>query len=117
LRLLFDQNLPHRFAASLADLFPGSLHVKDAGLATASDREIWDYAAANGFTIISKDGDFHQLSFLYGYPPKTIWLRCGNSRAGDLEKLIRYNHQVIEVFLAEDDGALLVIGSAGSARP
>jgi predicted nuclease of predicted toxin-antitoxin system len=72
LKLLFDQNLPRRFARQFADIFPDSKHVKDADLAAASDRQVWEYARSNGFAIISKDADFHQMSFLYGAPPKTI---------------------------------------------
>jgi predicted nuclease of predicted toxin-antitoxin system len=75
LKLLFDQNLPHRFTGQFADIFPGSKHVKDAGLAAAADRQVWEYARSTGFAIISKDADLHQMSFLYGAPPKTIWLR------------------------------------------
>jgi predicted nuclease of predicted toxin-antitoxin system len=64
LKLLFDQNLPSRFTSSLADLFPGSEHLKLIGLAAADDQTVWDYARQNGFAIISKDSDFHQMSFL-----------------------------------------------------
>ena len=73
LKLLYDQNLPARFVISLADLFPDSEHLKHVGLAPADDRTVWDYAGKNGFAIISKDSDFHQMSFLYGAPPKAIW--------------------------------------------
>jgi predicted nuclease of predicted toxin-antitoxin system len=109
LRLLFDQNLPHRFASSLADLFPKSLHVKSAGLASASDKAVWNFARDNGYAIISKDADFHQMSFLYGTPPKTIWLRCGNCSVNQLEQTIRNRFVDIRRFLDEDTGALLVV--------
>jgi predicted nuclease of predicted toxin-antitoxin system len=32
----------------------------------------------NGCALVSKDNDFRQLSFLYGAPPKIIWL-SGNA--------------------------------------
>jgi predicted nuclease of predicted toxin-antitoxin system len=38
--LLFDENLSFRLCDLLADLFPNSLHVRDAGLASAPD-QIW----------------------------------------------------------------------------
>jgi predicted nuclease of predicted toxin-antitoxin system len=110
LKLLFDQNLPSKFANSLADLFPGSKHVRYAGLAAADDRAVWDYAGKNGFAIISKDSDFHQMSFLFGAPPKTIWLRCGNSSTAQLEAIIREHHDKIKEFLAASEGAMLVLG-------
>ncbi len=75
LKLLFDQNLAPRLVARLADAFPGSEHARNVGLAAADDRALWEYAKAGGFAILSKDADFRQLSFLYGTPPKVIWLR------------------------------------------
>lgn len=109
LKLLFDQNLPHRFAGQFADIFPGSKHVKDAGLAAASDRLIWEYARSNGFAIISKDADFHQMSFLFGAPPKTIWLRKGNCSVYALERLIRHHAVEIVAFLKDTESALLIV--------
>ena len=72
--MLFDENLSFRLVAQLADLFPDSTHVRDVGLASASDDDVWSYATAHGFTIVSKDADFHQRSFLEASPPKVIWL-------------------------------------------
>lgn len=63
MKLLFDQNLSHRLARALADLFPDSLHVRDVGLRAADDPVVWDYARQRGFVIVSKDADFHQRSF------------------------------------------------------
>ena len=44
MKLLLDQNLSHRLVAALADLYPGSAHVRDLGLKEAADEAIWDYA-------------------------------------------------------------------------
>jgi predicted nuclease of predicted toxin-antitoxin system len=65
-RLLFDQNLASRLVRSLAALYPDSVHVRDVELASADDVAVWEYAKQNALTIVSKDGDFHQRSFLYG---------------------------------------------------
>ena len=111
LKLLYDQNLPAKFVASLAELFPGSELLKHVGLATASDRTVWDYAGKKGFAIISKDSDFHQMSFLYGAPPKAIWLRCGNCSVVDLETILRRHHGKIKKFMENADEAFLVIGA------
>jgi len=40
MKLLFDENLSFRLVASLADIFPESRHVRDAGLLGADDRAI-----------------------------------------------------------------------------
>jgi predicted nuclease of predicted toxin-antitoxin system len=58
MKLLFDQNLSHRLVAALADVFPGSVHVRDVGLARAADDALWAQARDAGFTIASKDSDF-----------------------------------------------------------
>ncbi len=61
MKLLFDENLAPRLAVGLQDLFPESQHVRDAGLAGASDAEVWDYAKTRGFAIVSKDSDFQRI--------------------------------------------------------
>jgi predicted nuclease of predicted toxin-antitoxin system len=76
-RFLLDQNLSPRLLADLADLYPGSTHARDVGLATADDNVVWGYAAQHGLTIVSKDADFHERSFVLGPPPKVIWIRRG----------------------------------------
>lgn len=108
-RLLFDQNLSARLVTQLNDLFPGSSHVRLLGLATASDRDVWDFARKNGYSIISKDADFHQMSFLYGAPPKTIWVRLGNASTAGIEQAIRENATKIKAFDTRVEEALLVI--------
>ena len=74
MKLLFDHNLSYKLVARLADLFPNSEHVRNVNLHEADDRPVWEYARAHGFAIVSKDEDFHQLSFLYGAPPKVVWV-------------------------------------------
>jgi hypothetical protein len=53
LKLLFDENLPHKLARRLADIFPDSLHVRDVGLKVTDDPLVWDYAKDNDFMIVS----------------------------------------------------------------
>lgn len=79
MKLLFDQNLSFRLVEAVAEAFPGSAQVRLLGLEQASDREIWDYARENGFVVVTKDSDFHELCVLYGPPPKIIWLKIGNA--------------------------------------
>jgi len=87
-KLLFDQNLSHRLPARLADLFPDSAHVRTATLDRAPDDQIWEYAGANNFCIVTQDSDFAERSRLYGAPPKVVWLRCGNVAPQQVEALI-----------------------------
>ena len=51
MKLLVDQNLSRKLPAAVADLYPGSMHVRDLKMARAADTDIWDYAKENGFII------------------------------------------------------------------
>jgi Domain of unknown function (DUF5615) len=51
MKLLFDQNLSFKLCWLLADLFPGSDHVRLRGLADADDQTVWAYAKTNGFIL------------------------------------------------------------------
>lgn len=75
MKLLFDENLSFRLARILADVYPGSAHVRDLGLLGTEDRRIWTFAAESGFIVTSKDADFYQRGVVLGAPPKVIWLR------------------------------------------
>ena len=88
MKLLFDQNLSHRLVVLLAEEFPGSVHVRNLGLAAAADPVLWRFAAENGFAIASKDADFQQRALLLGFPPKVIWVRLGNCSTADIEKTL-----------------------------
>ena len=109
MKLLVDQNLAPALVARLADLFPGSRHVREEGLASSDDKAVWDYAKAGGFSIVSKDGDFRQLSFLYGSPPKVVWLRLGNRSTAQIEAIIRAHEPDLEAFNADPVASMLVV--------
>jgi predicted nuclease of predicted toxin-antitoxin system len=95
-KLLFDENLSPKLLRLLAALFAGSTHVRECGLLGRMDEEIWNYARANNFTVVSKDSDFQQRSLLYGHPPKLVWLRVGNCTREQLFNLIAIHEQDIQ---------------------
>jgi predicted nuclease of predicted toxin-antitoxin system len=109
LRLLFDQNLSFQLVRLLADLYPGSLQVRQLNLHEADDEAIWRYAAAEGLTIVSKDSDFHQLSFLRGHPPKVVWLRIGNAATAAVAALLREHFHALQEFHADEEVAFLTL--------
>ena len=74
---------------------------------TSSDTEIWNYAAEHGYTIVSKDADFHQRSLLLGTPPKVQWIRQGNCSVADTAELLRERIVAIERFHAKEEAAFL----------
>lgn len=75
MKLLFDENLSPQLPRLLATLFPDCEHARNCGLLGLTDDDVWEFAGANGFTVVSKDSDFQQRSLLYGHPLKVIWLR------------------------------------------
>ena len=107
MKLLFDQNLSYRLVKSFAAEFPGSAHVRHVGLEKALDGPIWDYAKENGFVIVSKGSDFHQRSFLYGHPPKVVWIRRGNRSTATLESILREHQDDLVKFAESEQGSFL----------
>lgn len=107
MKLLFDQNVSPFLCSALADLFPSSIHVREVGLREATDAVIWDYAAQEGFAIVTKDSDYRQRSFLRGHPPKIIWLRVGNCSTETIEALLRKHAIAIGAFLLDEEKSFL----------
>jgi predicted nuclease of predicted toxin-antitoxin system len=106
-KLLFDENLSPTLPTRLADLFPASEHVRNLGLARSPDPLIWQHAFDAGYIIVSKDEDFHHLSFLRGAPPKVIGLSLGNCSTARLEKLLRERFGEITLFATDPAAAFL----------
>jgi predicted nuclease of predicted toxin-antitoxin system len=73
---LFDENLPLRiqFTPSLP-----VIHTTVIGT-SPTDFEIWAYAQARDFVIITKDADFSVRILLNTPPPRVVHLRIGNMR-------------------------------------
>lgn len=84
--------------------------MRDLGLAAADDAIIWSRAAVEGWTIVTKDDDFRQRNFLYGAPPKVVWIRLGNCTTDDIERLLRTRALQVLTFVDDARAALLVLG-------
>ena len=109
MKLLFDQNLSHHLVEQLAGEFPGSTHVRMVTLAKAPDSEIWAFAKANGFIIVSKDADFQQRALLYGCPPKVVWIRLGNCTTSKVRSLLQSRVADIAAFASDPTASFLVL--------
>ena len=109
MKLLFDQNLSHKLVVQLAADFPGSAHVRDFGLSRAPDPEVWSYAAAQGFVIVSKDADFQQRALLIGHPPKVVWIRLGNCVTAAVAALLRSHRDTLLAFYSDPSAAFLAL--------
>lgn len=109
MKLLLDQNISSRVLDAIAPLYPGSGHVRHFGLEWADDDTVWEYAREHGFIIVSKDSDFRQRSFLFGFPPKVIWIRAGNCSTDDIERILREHHSEVQGFGEDPVHAFLIL--------
>jgi predicted nuclease of predicted toxin-antitoxin system len=106
-KLLFDQNLSHRLVAAVGDVYPESAHVREFELQRADDASIWEFAKQHGFVIVTKDADFHQRSFLFGHPPKVVWLQSGNCSTARIQDTLRRSVSVLAAFEQDEQAAFL----------
>src|SRR5712671_866724 len=105
MKLLFDQNLSFKLCRLLVDIFPDSHQIRLLGMAEAADRDVWEFAKANAFILVSQDVDFADMATLYGPPPKVIWLRCGNQPTSTIEQRLRDHLDAIAAFDKDDAAA------------
>lgn len=106
-RLLFDEPLSEELCEALADIFPGSLHIRLLGQGGAADTTVWELARAHGCVVVSKDEDFHRLAILRGAPPKFVWIQLGNCTTNDVAELLRRHHDDIIRFSEQHEATVL----------
>lgn len=109
MKLLFDQNLSPNLVHLLKDLYPGSIHVRDVGLEKADDQVVWNCAINNGLAIVTKDADLHQMSFLYGHPPKVVWVQRGNCSTTEIEAILRNRYNELLTFEGDTESSFLAL--------
>lgn len=109
MKLLFDQNLSPRLVALLADVFPGSLHVRQGGLERADDESVWRFALDHGFAIVTKDSDFQERSQIAGSPPRVVWIRRGNCSTQEIEAMLKIHALPIEALEQEPVSGFLIL--------
>ena len=103
MKFLFDQNISHRILSFLPDNFSGSTSVKQENLINAPDKQIWEFAKNNQFTIVTQDSDFNDLNLLYGFPPKIIWIRTGNIKTQEIADIVMDYILDIQEFIEDDN--------------
>lgn len=99
MKLLFDQNISFRVVRGLETVFPLAKQIRELGLENSTDREIWEYAKREGYTIVTFDSDFYDLTLVLGIPPKVIWLKFGNTSTVHLIRILKENQTIIAEFI------------------
>jgi predicted nuclease of predicted toxin-antitoxin system len=107
--LLLDENLSPRLVTRLLSLFPGLTHVRDVGLKQAADERIWTWARESGYTVVTADSDFVELSDRLGWPPKVVHLERCDFPFVVIEQLLRQSAIRIAEFERDSTTGLLVI--------
>jgi predicted nuclease of predicted toxin-antitoxin system len=114
-RLLLDENLSERLLSALADVFPGSDHVRRLRSERVSDSGLWELAGDGDYLLTTRDEDLIGTSVLRGTPPKILWLNTGHSRNPVIAALIKSHSADIERFATDADLSFLAIGFYTSA--
>jgi predicted nuclease of predicted toxin-antitoxin system len=109
MKLLFDQNLSPRLVIKLEEHYPASSHVVTHALDHASDETVWAFARKHDYTLVTKDSDFHELSLLYGAPPKVVWIRRGNCTNLQIEEILRKHASDIQTLIESSETDFLIL--------
>lgn len=109
MKLLLDENLSEHIVPQIVALYPDSSHIRAHGLAQCSNTLIWKFAKEHGYTILSKDADFHQRSLVFGHPPKLVYLRVGNCATARIIQLLRTHFITLTAFDADPGASVLVL--------
>jgi predicted nuclease of predicted toxin-antitoxin system len=64
----------------------------------------------HSFVIVSKDADFRERSFVYGHPPKVVWIRRGNCSTEEIATVLRGHHADLLALGLDVEGSSLAIG-------
>ena len=89
MKLLFDENLSHRLVERLADIYPGSQHVRQLGMKSAPDRIVLGYAELMEMVLVTKDTDFDDLGILHSDTARILRLDLGNCTTAEVEQALR----------------------------
>ena len=101
MKLLLDQNISFRVASKLQPIFLECRQVRELKLENKSDREIWEFAKKEQYTIVTFDADFYDLVTLYGHPPKVVWIRIGNTKTDNLIAILQNHAEIIKAFITD----------------
>ena len=107
MKLLLDENISYRVVKRFEHIIE-CLHISRSGLnMPAKDTQIWGFARKNNYLIVTFDEDFEDLSNLYGFPPKVILLRFGNSSTQELVEKLTFKLPEIKQFYDSEVYGLL----------
>ncbi len=113
MRVWIDAQLSPALARWLREeLGVDAVAVRELGLRSAEDRDIFSGARKEGAVVLTKDSDFVDLVMRLGPPPQVIWLTCGNTSNASLREILRNAWPHIQALLAADEPLVEIGGRA-----
>ena len=89
MKILVDMNLSSRWTGFFSDNGFEAIHWSSIGSISASDKEIMDYAIANGFVVFTNDLDFSTiLAMTNNCKPSVIQLRAQDVRLEIMKDIV-----------------------------
>jgi predicted nuclease of predicted toxin-antitoxin system len=105
-KFLVDHQLPPALAGFFREHGHESQCLGEIGMDSSSDLEIYEYGAAHGCVIVTKDEDFLYLSRRFGSGAGLLWVRLGNCRTKVL--LAAFDQQWSEIVRCFEAGDRIV---------
>lgn len=111
MKFLVDQAISWQVARDLTDAGHDAVHVRDVGLAAASDEIVLQRAAIERRAVVTQDTDFGTLLAASGKArPSVILLRLRRGNPDAHSRILLENIRTIEEDLAQ--GAIVVVTDA-----
>ena len=96
----------------LQDAFSDISHVTALGLERATDRQIWEYAKANVFVVVTSDGDFGELSVILGAPSHIVRLKGENLSKSETLRLLLGNCHYVQQRVTDGQACIEIVKRA-----
>lgn len=109
MHFLVDAQLPPALARWLTARGHPSEHVADIGMTATDDRAIWQYAAAAGAIVITKDEDFARRRVMLQDGPTIVWVRVGNTTRRELLDWFQFRLAIILEALSRGETLVEII--------
>lgn len=104
------ENFSRRIVPAIQARWPGLSQVALLGLERFSDAELCEFAAQHGYTICSKDDDFHRLVSSRQYRPKLVHVALGNVSKDRVLAALLAAADDIDAALADPEAGVVVVG-------